>query len=151
MTILPEEKAGNARGQVSSARLKTTKQHSQKPSYMLAAWHFARFLAASLCSRAFVLYGLLSPSDTSSTSSGGSAIPIACHRDWHWRCSTICRGNACKGLARAITAYFPLRWSPCWQPTLDSTLQFALGMLQQPSGVQGHTQSVGNNSTQKRT
>jgi hypothetical protein len=52
-------KPGNAHGHLGSVRVKAPKEHQQKSSYLSPAWRSARFLAASFCSRASVLYGRL--------------------------------------------------------------------------------------------
>jgi quinol monooxygenase YgiN len=52
-------------------------------------------------------------------------------------------------LARAIAAWFILRWSHRWPLLLDSTQQLVLRMWQQLRVAPGQAQSVGNNSTQE--
>src|SRR5580658_7040176 len=69
------------------------------PSHTLricpAAWHLARFLAASLLltSTQFV-WACSSPSDTSSRPSAISSIAMAFRKDWHSHCTSTCRENA---------------------------------------------------------
>ena len=107
------------------------KTRSARSSRMSAAWHLARFLAASFCSRTFVLYGLLSaigymfhglqPFPQLSWSAAGIGIRIA---------SPCAEEMFARRLARAITTCFLLQWSLCWQLHLESTRQFVLRMFQ---------------------
>jgi hypothetical protein len=68
------------------------KTRSAKSSHMSAAWHLARFLAASFRSRKS------SQSGTSSTHSAISPIAVAGRRAWHSHCNSMCRGNVCTAL-----------------------------------------------------
>jgi hypothetical protein len=112
-----EAKPGNPHAHVGSMRVKATKQHPQNlrtcrqhgtwPGFwQLASVHGCPFCMA--CSP---------QSDTSSTPSAISSIAMACRKDWHSRCTSLWRGNACNALGTSHHRMFPLAMVTllaCW-------------------------------------
>ena len=126
--VRPEAKLGNPHGHIGSTCIKATKQHPQKPRTCRrhgtrpGFWHLASAHGCPNCMACAL------QSDISSTSSTISSIANACRKDWHSRCTFLCRGNACNA---AGTSHLCLRWSLCWQLLLVSTRQLVPRMLQQ--------------------
>ena len=89
-----DAKSSNPNGHIGSMRIKATRQHSQSlrtcrqhgtwPGFWQPASVHGRPLCAA-CSW---------QPDTSSTLSGICSIAMAHRRDWHARCTSLCRGNA---------------------------------------------------------
>jgi hypothetical protein len=147
--VRPEAKASNACGQVSSARIKTTKQdpHNLHTCRQHGTWP-GFWQQASAHGRPF---GMACPSqsDTSFMLSAISTIAVDCRRDWHSRCTSVYRGNACKALGTSHHRMIPF--------AMVALLAVAFGFnpaaraqdIPAPSTAKGQVQSVGNNSTQE--
>src|SRR5260370_843815 len=90
-----------------------------------------------------------SQSDTSSTPSAISSIAMACRKDWHSHCTSICRGNACNtlGTRRCPGAGSINRESTATQSRMTNGSVSLRGAVQAPSRMTNGVVQKGNGTT----
>jgi hypothetical protein len=128
--VRPEANSENPHGHIGSMHvnatiqppqnLRTRQEHGTWPGFwQLASVHECPFCMAS------------SPrSDISSTPSTISSTAMACRKDWHSRCTSLYRGNACNALGTSHHNMLPLAMVTLLAVALDSTRQLVLRMFQ---------------------
>ena len=100
-------KPGNAHGHLGSVRVGAPKEHAQnhrtcrQHGTLPGSWQLARDHPRPFC------MACSSQSDTSPTPSAISSIAMVCRNDWHSRCTSMCRGNACKVPGTSHHCMFP--------------------------------------------
>jgi hypothetical protein len=141
-----ETKSGNPHGYDGSMRVKAAKQHSQNlcacrqhgnwPGF----WQLAPVHGCPFCMTCY------SQSDSSSALSHFLNFPRR-RKDWHSRCTSVCRGNVCNAVGTSHHRLFLL----AMVTLLAAAFGFNPAVRAQDtpiaSGVQVLAQSIGNHST----